>query len=450
MKRKKVSRWIILLALVLSLVSGCASKPNPDNNNLDHYAFSANYKQVQNCEWGKKAAVYQEQIYYSDPASGGIFRMDLDGGQCQLVLGSPDVRKFQLSGEGIHFLGFVGNGSNRNGEYRSFRLFLFDWITKETQNLMETSWYAQIAEGNLELWDFYRTEQGTIANINVGWGGGNPFTYPSLNLYYTSTEGEVSGDQFSFLREFTSERIPSSEYPGSCEVSAYDQLYFSAESQFRNIDPMLTRYSLPSGAFSVTDRQRNQLIMNTDTSSERFEWASGHRTIDSFLPDGVLVHIKNEMMLMTSDFQDSVRSVLLEGEDVIRFVVVSGENAYIIAEKGSRDKQLSVYEMNLETFAHEKLYTCAKGRKFLLFEMKGEEQILWLDAKKLVTAQGQTIRIWALKDGEYELNRTLETSQNVVAKINKTDVAGDWLFVYQFSEENNRDELIEKLNIAIE
>ena len=87
--------------------------------------------------------------------------------------------------------------------------------------------------------------------------------------------------------------------------------------------------------------------------------------------------------------------------------------------------------------------------KFFKFDTFDDEQILWLDAEKLVTAQGKTIRILALKDGEYHLNRTLETSQDVVAKINKTDVAGDWLFVYRFSEENNRDELVEKLNIAL-
>jgi len=440
---KKVAMWIILFALGFVLWASFSSiKTGFNKKSLDYYAFSANYKQDQNCEWGKKAAVYNDHIYYSDTSNGGIFCMNLDGSQCHLVVKSPDIRKIQLSAEGIHYLGFITTVGEENNRYRSFRLFFYDWITEKTLNLMETSLYTSFRGEDLELWDFYITSQGSIVNMMIGEDARVGMPYPSL--YCTSTRGAILSNSLSLLRKDNAP-IPGSSYPMHCEVAAYDQLLLSAESILES----LNTYFFTWGSFSVADRQRNQLAMNTDLLSRLFGEKPTHRTIDGFLLGGVLVHIANEMMLLTPDFQDSVRSVLLDEEKFIRFVFVNGDKAYIITENGEWGKLQSVYEMDLETFTYKKLYTCAKAEKYFIFTTQEEEQILWLDGEKLVTVRGKDVRIWVLRDGEYQLNRTLETAQKIVVTTNKTDVAGDWLFVYRFNMEKNRDELIEMLNIAI-
>lgn len=447
---KKVTYGIILSVLVLFLVSGCQrGKSNSDDNKLDYSSFTANYKQDQNCEWGKRAAVYQNGIYYSDPQNGGIFSMDLDGNQCHLVLKSLDIRKIQLTNEGIYYLNFIGNATNFNGEYRSFRLFFSDWKTYTAQNLQNTTYDANNAEQAQELWDFYRTKNGIIANICIDWADA-PYTSPSLSLFYTFNKGKIRSDQFTFLRKYIYAIIPGAEYPWRGEIATYHQLYFAAESNFGSPDPFFGQYNPPSDSFSVTDQQENQMVMNTDNVPYIFGDTEQHRTIDRFLPDGVLVHIQNEMTLMSQDFQKAIRSILLDGEEIIRYVVVSDDKAYIIADQGEQYKQQSVYEMDLDTFTYQKLYKCARDRQILKFGALSDESILWLDAEKLVTVQEKLIRIWELKDGSYQLNRTLKTRMKIVNSLNQTDVAGDWLFVYQFNEANNRDELLMKLNIAIE
>lgn len=451
MTRKTIAMGIVLMALGLWLVSGCTAGPDPQDNNLDQYAFEPMHKQDKNCEWGKKAAVYQEQIYYSDPANGGIFRMNLDGSQCQLFLEGPDIRKLQFTPQGLYYLGFVGNASNDTGEYRSFGLFVSHWGARESQSVMKAPPDVMDPEAHLELWDFYLSQEGTLAKMHVGWAG-LPFSYPIFSLCYASAGEEIPKGRLTILRDFPLNRqqqVPGSKYPGRCEVGAYDGLFYSAESRFVSIGPDSEHYDLACGSFSVTDLKRNQVVLDTAAAPNRAK-ASQHRTIDGFCPDGVLVRIKNEMMLMTGDFQRTVRSVLLEGEEAIRFVVAGGDAAYLIAENGSENRQQSVYRLDLGTFACQKLYTCAQSEKFLWIETKEEERVLWLDAEKLVTAQGKTLRVWTLENGGYTLNRTLETKENMVANSNKTDVAGDWLFVYRFNEKENRDELVEKINIAAE
>jgi hypothetical protein len=440
---KHIALWIVLVALGAGIWLGFGWINRGTNLKIiDFCAFSANYKQDANCQWGRKAAVYQDQIYYSDPAGGGIFRMTPDGSQERQVFACPDIRKLQLTPEGIHYLGFIGNALKAGVERRPFRLFLFDWVTGETR-------YANLQKWDSDLWDFYVAEDGTIANMNL-YEVVSEGTLDAV-LYCTARESYIPCSQLTMLRDYSlnrQEQVPGSAYPGLCEIAAYGELIFSANSlgNIRNI----IEYQLAWSGFAVTDRQKNQVVMNTEPLRPYLGGPPAyHRTIDSFRPDGVLVHVENEVMLLSEDLQDSLRCAVLDGEDAIRLVTVSGDRAYILAEKDSGDKRQTVYEMDLGTFAYHKLYTCADRERFLLFETKGAEKILWLDAEKLVTAQGKTVRVWALEDGEYKLNRTLEVKQEIVAQINKTDVAGDWLFVYRFNEKENRDEFIEKLNITV-
>jgi hypothetical protein len=448
MKKKQIVRHIALWATVAALGAGIwlwFGWINRGTNlkTLDYGAFSANYKQDGSCPWGRKAAVYQNQVYYSDPAGGGIFRMNLDGSQEQRVLECADIRKLQLTPEGIHYLGFIGNARKAGAERRPFRLFLYDWATGEVLQ-------ANLQKWDSDLWDFYVAEDGAIANMNlrevVSEG------YVNTVLYCTAGESYVPCGRLAVLRDFSvnrQERVPGSAYPGLGEMGGYGELVLSANSLgvIRNV----IEYELAWGGFAVTDRQKNRVVIDTEPLQPCLGGPpSYHRTIDGFLPEGALVHVGNEVMLLSADLQDSVRSVLLGGEEAIRLVAVDGGNAYLIAEKASGEKRQTVYELDLRSFACRKLYACAQSERFLLFETKGEERVLWLDPEKLVTARGRVIRVWALEDGEYKLDRTAEVKQDVVDPVNETEVAGDWLFVYRFDREENRDELVEKVGIGLE
>ena len=73
---------------------------------------------------------------------------------------------------------------------------------------------------------------------------------------------------------------------------------------------------------------------------------------------------------------------------------------------------------------------------------------LYADADTAVTGGGKTISIYDISNDKAELLRTIKVSHNIVDRANKVDTAGDWLFLYRFNEQTQRDELIEKVYIG--
>ncbi|NLV59060.1 MAG: hypothetical protein GXY67_09850 [Clostridiales bacterium] len=446
MSKKQTGRhillWTVIAALGAALWFGYGwLVRGSDLKTIDYAAFSPNYKQDAQSPWGRKAARYEGQLYYSHPAGGGIFRMNPDGSGEERVVPCGDIRKLQVTGEGIHYLGFVGSARKAGAENRPFRLMLWDWGTGQSRPHNLQKW-------DTDLWDFYVSAQGTVANVNLKENVAEG-TLDAV-LYCTAKESYVAASQLAMLRDFSVNRqqqVPGSAYPGLCEMAAYEDLVFSANS-LGNIRYII-EYELAWGGFAVTDRQTDRVVLDTRPLRPYLSGPpAAHRTIDGFCPQGTLVHVENELMLMTDDLQDSLASVLLGEESAILLVTVQGERAYILAEQAAGERRQAVYEVDLNTFQYKKLYTCAAGGKLLWFDTAAPETVLCLDGEKLVTARGKQVRVFALEEGEYRLRHTLDVKQDVVHKTGKTDVAGDWLFVYRFNEKENRDELVEKLRIG--
>ena len=85
------------------------------------------------------------------------------------------------------------------------------------------------------------------------------------------------------------------------------------------------------------------------------------------------------------------------------------------------------------------------GEKQLLLTLERENAFLFADEKTAVTGGGKTISIYDITGDTAKLRRTIEIGHNIVDFANKTDTAGGWLFLYQFNERTQRDELIEKV-----
>ncbi|MPN49570.1 hypothetical protein SDC9_197192 [bioreactor metagenome] len=73
---------------------------------------------------------------------------------------------------------------------------------------------------------------------------------------------------------------------------------------------------------------------------------------------------------------------------------------------------------------------------------------MFIDDNTVVAASGKEISIYGTSNDKAELLRTIKVSHNIVDRANKVDTAGDWLFLYRFNEQTQRDELIEKVYIG--
>ena len=66
----------------------------------------------------------------------------------------------------------------------------------------------------------------------------------------------------------------------------------------------------------------------------------------------------------------------------------------------------------------------------------------------VTTASKNVISVYDISGDEAVLLRTIAIEHNIVDRANKVDTAGGWLFLYRFSEQTQRDELIEKVYIG--
>ena len=370
--------------------------------------------------------------------------MKPDGTKERVVFESPDLRKLQLTEDGVYYLGAAGGGERLVGREREFQVFFQAWDEIEAVNLMLTEAYDEIIRDEKKLIDFYVTDTGEILNVSYYWG-----------------VAEVLIDFFAYCVDDTSPKsyedfsVWTDTLRGdSFDIAALEDLYFISDylpinqGQSEQVgwsvfwgDP----YKLVSGVFSITDKETNQVVYR---SYKMKDFVHGtHPAIDSFRDDGVLMHWKNELRLMSQDFGDELKSCTLEGGEEIAFVLDAGEKAFIVTQSGEKQR---VYMMDMELFTAQKMYECGEGTEFWGFETNTDEYVAWLDAEKMITAQGNTIKIWRLVDGQYKMEREHRMKRKVVQKGNQTEVAGDWLFFYSLDNVRNSDRLIETVYIGSE
>jgi len=97
----------------------------------------------------------------------------------------------------------------------------------------------------------------------------------------------------------------------------------------------------------------------------------------------------------------------------------------------------SLYRFNPETGASKRLLKLGEKQAFL-----------YIDDQIAVIAKVKQVLIYDISVDKPTLKRTIDLDHIIVDRANKVDSAGGWLFLYRFNEETQRDELIEKVNLA--
>lgn len=166
-------RLILIMIALLFIFSGCVSR-SPYYNDLDTRMFYANMKpSLEN--YGKKAAVYDNRIYYlsTEKGSQGIYSMLLDGTDVKPEFEVEDVRSLTVISDGFYYSGFAHISVNENGAYRCFHLLHRGTAASDPINLISQVENADLLDGD-NVWDFYLKEDGSlyirIARMNFLFG----------------------------------------------------------------------------------------------------------------------------------------------------------------------------------------------------------------------------------------------------------------------------------------
>ena len=433
MKFKTICFFGCCIFLILFLV-GCTTY-NPSYNKLDDVKFISNYKQDSTINIGRKSAQYDNRIYYlgSQDGTSGIYSMGSDGSDVVLETEVADIRKMQVFDDKILYAGYVGEKENDNGAFRSFELFMSEGAA---QNIVDVSSEIDNAMNVDNLWDFYALPSGEIITAYLGVTvQANLTTYVySIDIPHTSYE------------ELT-DRLILRQMPKYTEITLYkyknmqmatDKIFPEYYEKFRYDD----NFICSSYDVSIIETDNEVKVMGGDYINENAFGGLGNYILQSINSRGYLFSYKGQLILIDINKKEALGNVEIPNS-VIQFVLDLGDKAYIIAKDESNNQ--SILSVDLNTFEYKLMKQCERGNDFLWLNA---EKVLWLDENKAVTVKDKTISVWSINDDSLSESRKISLPQKIVNPLTKTDVAGDWLFVYEFNYDQDCDILKFKINLS--
>lgn len=441
---------LIIIIVLLFLFSGCTTY-SPYYNNFDTRMFYANMKPTLE-NYGKKAAVYDNRIYYlsAEEGSQGIYSMLLDGTDVQPEFEVEDIRSLTVTSNGFYYSGFAHISVNDNGEYRCFHLLHRETAASNAINLLSQVENAELLEGD-NVWDFCLKEDGSIyfripqilffsglngITISTLYNG-RILTLPEYNVLLYNLKAFDNLNQQSGLMIY---QHKNQLFPISSKILAGDEWVQIFDK--RNV--------------SLFDETKSMTILPIDalflSNTERYDGPYSDRWILRFSDEKILLayeaglyeyDLKTETSREIYAFPktESIYATYDDGSDIFLLTKTFRREGWI------RNKYRELFQIPDQK--GENLYRVnpSTGKSTTMLELDPGEAFLYIDDAIVATASNNVISIYDISGDKAVLLRTIEIEHNIVDRANKVDTAGGWLFLYRFNEQTQRDELIEKVYI---
>ena len=441
--------FVVFLSLLF--VTGCTLRL-PIMNKLDGRTFYANLKEDAKSNYGKKAAYYDGRIYYltSEHDQKGIYSMNASGEDIRLEIPVEDIRAISITPDGLYYAGFDSIQENDNGPYRRFRLFQLEAGSTATVDLLKTFSYSDRL-GDENVWDFYLTRTGIFAVRFVNVTG-----YPPVPRYPVICFDKKTAVRFSELTILFNplEVTPIHKNQNRESLCFYGGLYFLSPSF---IDTICDQNQERNTVYHLAcfDDSTGQVI----PPSDRFDASTGsygdifHRYFCR-IQDSHIIFSSNKGLesynlatkelteIATFSEPNSIFQTINLGDDILIFSQRFRGSKLLddFADKvlhQNRALQETLFRFDPETGDISRLLYVGRNHAFL-----------YADADTAVTGGGKTISIYNTRSDKAQLLRTIKVQHNIVDPANKVDTADDWLFLYRFNEQTQRDELIERVYIG--
>mgnify|MGYP000957607674 CR=1 FL=1 len=376
--------------------------------------------------------------------------MNAAGEDIRLEIPVEDIRAISITPGGLYYAGFDSIEKNDNGPYRRFRLFQLETGSTTPVDLLKTFSYTDNL-GDENVWDFYLTKTGIFAIWFVNVTG-----YPPVPHYPFTCFSQGAAVPFSEHTVLFNplEVPPAFKNQNHASLSSYDGLYFLSPAfidtlrdqgqeqsivyHFAYYDdlegqiiPSIDRLDSNSGSYGdIFPRdfcriEAGHIIFSSNKGLESYNLATKELTeIATFsVPNSIFqtIDLGNDILIFSQRFRGS------------KFLDDFADHVL----RQNRALQETLFRFDPETGDVSRLLFVGHNHAFL-----------YADADTAVTGGGKTISIYDTSNDKAELLRTIKVSHNIVDRANKVDTAGDWLFLYRFNEQTQRDELIEKVYIG--
>ena len=444
-------RLLLIMIALLFILSGCVIR-SPYYNDLDTQMFYANMKPpLEN--YGKKAAVYDNRIYYlsAEKGSQGIYSMLLDGTDVKPEFETEDIRSLTVTSDGFYYSGFAHISENDNGAYRCFHLLHRESAASDPTNLVSRAENADLLDGD-NVWDFYLKEDGSlyirIAQMNFLLGQidvsiatllqGRILILQDYDVLLNNSRAFNNPGQQSGLMIY---QHKDQLIPISSEILAEEDWVQIFDKQNVSLfDETKSRTVLPIDAIFLS-------------FSERY---------DGYYSDRWIIRISDEKILLAYEAglyeydmktdtsrevcafpkTESIYATYDDGTDILLLTKTFRKEGWI---RNRFRKFFQIPKQKGET-----LYRIdpSTGESTTMLGLDQGDAFLYIDDVTVATASDNMISIYDISGDKAELLRTIEVEHNIVDRANKVDTAGGWLFLYRFNEQTQRDELIEKIFIG--
>ena len=448
----KIRSIVLLICFVLcaSFLIGCVTR-SPAYNNLDTDTFYANMKPV-DTNFGKKAAVYENRIYYLSAENGkqGIHSMRPDGSDVRLEFETEDIRSLTVQADGFYYAGYSHIGTNENGAYRCFRLFHRASAKSRPIDLLSDAENIPLLKDN-NVWDFYIAQNGSIY-----------FRGLVMDWYFGSNDLLLSTLSNGMILEVADYPIffANSDAMENCDVDESLVIY-RHEDRYAAVTKDINGSAFPvqiSDEMAVTlyDSVRYGTVLPYDSlflgGHERWG-VSRTRWILRLSDSEILLAYDGE--ICKYDFSQGVSRTIssFPTTESIYSTYDDGANIYMMTKTYRRAGWIRSdirRFLHIPTKAGETLYRLSPetGERTSLLTLKGDAEFLYINDEVVATAKDRTISIYDITTDTPVLLKTIELEHKIVDRANKVDTAGGWLFLYGFNEKTQRDELLEKVYIG--
>jgi len=444
----KIKSILLLICFVLcaSFLIGCVTR-SPAYNNLDTDKFYANMKPI-DANFGKKAAVYENRIYYLSAENGkqGIHSMRPDGSDVRLEFETEDIRSLTVQADGFYYAGYSHIGTNENGAYRCFRLFHCASAQSGPVDLLADAENISLLEDN-NVWDLYIAQNGSLY-----------FRGLVMDWYFGSNDLLLSTLSDGMILKVADYPIffANSKALDNCDVNAALVIY-QHEDRYSAVTWDINGSAFPAQisdemAVTLYDSARYGTVLPYDSlflgGRERLG-VSRTRWILRLSDSEILLAYDGE--ICKYDFSQGVSRTIssFPTTESIYSTYDDGTDIYIMTKTYRRAGWIRSdirRLLHIPTKAGETLYRLSPetGQRTSLLTLKGDAEFLYINDDVFATAKDRTISIYDITTDTPVLLKTIELEHKIVDRANKVDTAGDWLFLYGFNEKTQRDELLEK------
>lgn len=379
--------------------------------------FEANVKNNQDATIGALSVYWRNHIYYYSDENGmtGIYQMNCDGSQAELITECRDIKKLQIKDGLLYFLEYDKEINNREIATKSYRLNSLNLETGEKKTI---EIYAT-EQGSYGLWDFCVGDSNIV--FTSLW-----YSTPTQKIEEATGIRRADGYYLKSLAELSEiSRVSRRQF--NYYLYNYDNWYIAGNVAKNLKEDMESPYVDDWAAIGIYEKEQKEpgFLYHAEVYGSKYNTRILYQGKDRLL-------ITNQDALSIYNIKEKCQENREEVEGVLMFrnAVERGKHILLLATtKRGTEKILC---MDIETGILEEIYETSKNSKIIYLNA---ECYTVLEENSLINVPFEgTVNKWNI-------------TKNIIKKGYKTDMCGDWLFITHWDARKKIRKLDYKINM---